>query len=587
MNITQIPLSQLHISTHNARKTGGKNVADLAASIIAHGLLQNITVTESGPNKYAVVAGGRRLRALQQLDESGQLPVSLHNVPCNVIANGEVIEASTAENTIREAMHPADQCEAFMAMLEKKSEADVAAHFGVTVLYVRQRLKLAKVSPKILQAFREDKIGLEEVEAYALSNDHAAQERTYKQGGDGAGEYWIRSQLTKGEVAATDPRVKLIGLGEYETAGGAVRRDLFDDDNAGYIADIKLLDRLADIKIEEVAAKVRGEGWSFVVAGVGIETYRYERVTKPDKTKTGAIVTLAHNGDLDVVRGVLRPGQKAPKPAAKKAAGNKSSAPEPKGLSQAVQASLAGYRTAVVRLELTRQPRVMLAALAADLASRYLDKALKAASVVLLQRDHRFNGYAEMCQSIDEAPATKTYQQLAKEWSEKLRKEVGKGDLLVWLLQQPETVTHQLLAFVTAGMLNLSLGEGDSFAGGVGIEFKSRWQADATWLAKLQKGTILAIVREVHGKTYDAQLQPLSRDDVAKRAAQLLAGTGWLPEPLRGPGYEPKKAAPAITPAPVAKAVKKTTAKPAKKPAPKKAVKKAAAKKPAKKAKKK
>lgn len=574
MNIIQIPLSQLKISNHNARKTGGTKVDDLAASIIAHGLLQNITVTNDGGEVYEVVAGGRRLRALQQLKKRGELPASLDNVPCNVIANGEVIEASTAENTIREAMHPADQCAAFMAMLETKSETDVAAHFGVTQLYVRQRLKLAKVSPKILQAFRDDKIDLEQVEAYAVSNDHGHQERVFKQTGEGANAQWIRSLLTKGEVAADDKRVKLVGLAAYEAAGGPVRRDLFDNENAGYVADIKLLDKLADSKIEESAAKLRAEGWAFVDAGTGIESYNYNRVTNADKTKTGALITLNYKGDLEIIRGVLKPGQKAPAAAAKKGKG-KPTAPAAKGLSQAVQASLAGFRTAVVRLELTRQPRVMLAVLAADLASRYLDKAPDAAHAVCLDRDHRFNGMAEMRQGIDEAPATKSYQALAKEWAEKLRKEVGKEDLLVWLLKQPETVTHQLLAFVTAGMLNLALGEGDALAGDVGIEFKSRWQPDEKWLAKLQKGTILDIVREALGGGAATELQSQKQPYVASRAAQLLAGTGWLPEPLRGPKYAVAKPG---APAPTAKAI---TAKPAAKKVTKKAAKKAVAKKPA------
>jgi ParB family transcriptional regulator, chromosome partitioning protein len=48
------------------RKNGGESVDDLAASILAHGLLQNLTVVEQSDTrgkhtgKYAVITGGRR-----------------------------------------------------------------------------------------------------------------------------------------------------------------------------------------------------------------------------------------------------------------------------------------------------------------------------------------------------------------------------------------------------------------------------------------------------------------------------------------------------------------------------------------------
>ena len=72
-----IPLSLLVHSTLNARKTGGEDVGELAALIKSQGLLQNLIViphtTKRGKatGKYGVVAGGRRLRALQLLAKAG------------------------------------------------------------------------------------------------------------------------------------------------------------------------------------------------------------------------------------------------------------------------------------------------------------------------------------------------------------------------------------------------------------------------------------------------------------------------------------------------------------------------------------
>ena len=92
--IQQLPLAQLRISPRNARKTGGQSVADLAASIAAEGLLQNLVVTDAGNGQFDVEAGGRRLRALQLLQSEGRLPAALASVPCQVVDATVAGEAS-------------------------------------------------------------------------------------------------------------------------------------------------------------------------------------------------------------------------------------------------------------------------------------------------------------------------------------------------------------------------------------------------------------------------------------------------------------------------------------------------------------
>ena len=115
-DIRDIPLSQLELSPDNVRKTPAEASAftELKASIAAHGLLENLIVrsTEPGPDdagRYAVIAGGRRLAAMQALAAEGALDGD-HPVPCrmtgNILAAEEV---SLAENSARAAIHPADQ----------------------------------------------------------------------------------------------------------------------------------------------------------------------------------------------------------------------------------------------------------------------------------------------------------------------------------------------------------------------------------------------------------------------------------------------------------------------------------------------
>jgi ParB family chromosome partitioning protein len=66
-------------------------------------------------------------------------------VPCYVLDSGiDAAEISVAENSVREPMHPADEFEAFRALVDGGiSETDVAARFGVTEA-VRSAAKAAR-----------------------------------------------------------------------------------------------------------------------------------------------------------------------------------------------------------------------------------------------------------------------------------------------------------------------------------------------------------------------------------------------------------------------------------------------------------
>jgi ParB family transcriptional regulator, chromosome partitioning protein len=151
-----IPLNKLTRSARNVRKSGGDSIDDLATSILVHGLIHHLTVVEqqahNGENsgKYEVVAGGRRFAALQRLAKQKKVPKTFV-VPCHVVDPATATETSLAENIIRVAMHPADQFFAFHDLVVEcgLSIDDVAARFGVSPLFVRQRLKLANVALRL------------------------------------------------------------------------------------------------------------------------------------------------------------------------------------------------------------------------------------------------------------------------------------------------------------------------------------------------------------------------------------------------------------------------------------------------------
>lgn len=270
--VINVPLNRLHPAPENVRRTGAEaGLDELAASIAAHGLLQNLNVRrEVGPRgaptgRYFVVAGGRRLAALRWLAEAGRIGRTAR-IPCRVVEDADATEASLAENVVRIAMHPADQFEAFARLHAEGQEVErIAERFGVPALTVRQRLRLAAVAPSIMDAYRAGSLTLEAVTAFAVTDDHEAQERVWRQTVSHAHPGTIRRLLTEGRVPLTDRRVRLVGLAAYEAAGGAVDRDLFDaEEGGGWIADPGLLDRLTEVRLAGAAEAVRAEGWRWV-----------------------------------------------------------------------------------------------------------------------------------------------------------------------------------------------------------------------------------------------------------------------------------------------------------------------------------
>ena len=271
-NLILVPLSRLvsRPTGRNVRKTPRMSIPELAASIQRVGLLQNLIVIAAADGEhYEVVAGGRRLAALKLLAKKRRISKEW-DVPCLLVADGTARTASLTENVQREAMHPADQFEAFAALVaEGRPIEDIAADFSVSPLVVQRRLKLANVSPRLLADYRAEAVTLDQLMALAITDDHAAQESAFYDA-----PTWqrnpsqLRDRLTEREIGAyRHPLVRFVGLDSYEAAGGGIRRDLFTEGDAGvYLTDAVLLERLAQDKLAGIAAEVKAEGWAWVDA---------------------------------------------------------------------------------------------------------------------------------------------------------------------------------------------------------------------------------------------------------------------------------------------------------------------------------
>src|SRR3546814_9172136 len=72
------------------------------------------------------------------------------------------------------------------------------------------------------------------------------------------------------------------------------------------------------------------------------------------------------------------------------------------------------------------------------------------------------------------------------------------------------------------------------------LDMASGWSATVdNYLGRVTKPRILAAVEEAKGAAAASRLSGLKKPEMAQAAEDLLAGSGWLPEPLRTPAIEP------------------------------------------------
>jgi len=269
-----IPLDQLELSPLNVRKVAASTIddAELLASIRENGIKQNLVVHALPDGKFAVDAGGRRLKALKQLASDGIIPND-HPVSCLVEDEQNAIVTSTTENLQRAAMHPADQFEAFAQMIaEGRKEDDIALKFGVSVDLVRRRLKLARIAPELIEQFRAGEMTLECVMAFTLTDDHDRQMTVWNAVKDSYHIHpqSIKRQLTETAHSASSSIGRFVGIEAYEAAGGVLLRDLFDDNAAAHMESPELLERLAIEKLQD-AAKAYEADWKWVEVHLSVD----------------------------------------------------------------------------------------------------------------------------------------------------------------------------------------------------------------------------------------------------------------------------------------------------------------------------
>jgi ParB family chromosome partitioning protein len=273
-----IQLNKLKKLPKNARKTphSEASIEAKAASIAAKGILQNLVVeperdSDGEPTGCYLVSIGEGRRLAQLLRVKRKEIKKTEAIRCVIDTANDAAEISLDENVTRENLHPADEFERFRELSEDRGwgAEEIAARFGVTAHVVKQRLRLGAVSPKLMQVYRDGELTLDQLMAFAITEDHARQEQVYANLSWNRDASTIRRDLTKANVAATERRAIFVGAQAYTDAGGNIIRDLFTEDRGGFYEDAALLDRLVIDKLEKIAADIlAAEGWKWVSAHI-------------------------------------------------------------------------------------------------------------------------------------------------------------------------------------------------------------------------------------------------------------------------------------------------------------------------------
>lgn len=293
------------------------SLADLAESIAAEGLLQNLVVRDpvDGSGKYEIVCGERRWRAIRLLVEAGRLPEQ-HPVPAKVITctDTELVKLATAENVARASMTPLEEAEAFLRLkADGVTTAEIAKLVGKTEKFVELRRALVtRTAPEVQQALDAGQISVEQARAFTLAPPER-QVKVLRQAVEHPDRRWtaqdLRRQLTSGTIPVD---VALFPLAEYEG-------EILTDDETGerFASDVVQFRRRQAEAVQKVVEKLRNEekpAWVKVFWNDKHEYFQgFYYTERPGHAKAGIAIIVSEALKVETRRDLVHQNDLEPK----------------------------------------------------------------------------------------------------------------------------------------------------------------------------------------------------------------------------------------------------------------------------------
>ena len=150
-----LPISQVEPGLNQPRKRfDDEALADLAASIEEHGIIQPLTVRRLGTGYYQIIAGERRWRAAK-LAGRNEVPVVIIEAD-----DRKVMELGLIENLQREDLNPVEEAEGYLALLTDfgMTQEELARRMGKSRPAVANALRLLDLPDAVHQLLEEGRL---------------------------------------------------------------------------------------------------------------------------------------------------------------------------------------------------------------------------------------------------------------------------------------------------------------------------------------------------------------------------------------------------------------------------------------------
>ena len=158
--VETLPLREIEPDKDQPRKSfSDESLAELAASITEHGVLQPITVRSAPSGGYKIIAGERRWRAAR-LAGLTEVPVVIKDV-----TESEAMELALIENLQREDLDPVEEAFGYRQLMDRcgLTQEQAAKKLGKSRSAVANSLRLLNLPEKALEWLQKG----------ALSTGHA------------------------------------------------------------------------------------------------------------------------------------------------------------------------------------------------------------------------------------------------------------------------------------------------------------------------------------------------------------------------------------------------------------------------------
>ncbi len=215
--INEVPLEQIEANPNQPRRAiDPESLGELAESIRQLGIVQPITLRQTGSEKYQIVAGERRWRASRQ--------AGLTTIPAYIrtIDDESVMEMALVENIQREDLNAIEIALAYAHLLEQEgmTQEKVAERVGKSRVAVANYLRLLKLPAQVQMALQKRAIDMGHARAL-LSLDSPTQQL----------QVFDEIMRTGASVRQVEELVKKLKNGEKASLGGKKGAGLPEDFN--------------------------------------------------------------------------------------------------------------------------------------------------------------------------------------------------------------------------------------------------------------------------------------------------------------------------------------------------------------------